>query len=166
MKRTKDLPESRRLYQYTIEITDLQAGSSRRVPLKSFRRVSLKTLKKSEVAEPPVDVLRFEDGDFQIEARDFEELRSRLREQYPDERYERRVHAKRDREAVDRREQAIEGLAKIYAEVALERLLAEAAADGGDAPSDRFGSGKSAGRNEEPADSEEPAEHSAEGGGE
>ena len=107
-----DRPERERVYRYEVEILEIASGTSRRVPLQAFRLIPIPRRKGEEVPASR-EVLRFTDGDFAIEADTFEEFRKRLREQYPDELYERRLHVWRDREAEERRAKALEGLVEI-----------------------------------------------------
>jgi hypothetical protein len=122
LKSLDERPEESRVYRYEVEIVDLPSGSSRRIALQSIRLVCLPR-KKGQVVEPPVDVLRFRDGDFEIEARSFEEFRERLRAQYPDDQYERRLHMWRDREAEERHEKALEELAGIFARAMVDEFM-------------------------------------------
>ena len=71
--------------------------------------------------------MRFVDGDFVLEASSWDEFRVRLRERYPDDRYERRLHVQRDREAEARREEAVQGLIELVAEAAANEVLREGA---------------------------------------
>lgn len=140
-----EVPESRRVYRYEVEITDLSSGSSHRVPL-SFqqvvlilpaarrRRSTLAAAAASQSPEPPEpipsrqpspDRIRCEDGEFVLEASTWDEFRARLRDRYPDGRFERRLHVQRDREAEVRREEAIQGLIKLIAEGIVEECLKE-----------------------------------------
>lgn len=112
------------MYRYDVELKELSSGNSRRVPLQVLRAIHIPT-KKGEVEKPPRDVLRLQDADFRVEAESFEELRALLRDRYPDERYERRLHTWRDLEAEARRDKALNELAAIIADAALKNLLEE-----------------------------------------
>ena len=81
---------------------------------------------------PPKELMRFVDGSFVLEASTWDEFRARLRDQYPDDRYERRLHIQRDREAEVRREEAFDGLIKVIVEAVVDDFLKEqmAAAEG------------------------------------
>ena len=148
MANADEVPENRRVFRYVVEITDLSSGSSHRVPL-SFQQVVLilpaarrrrrtsAAAAASQSPEPPepitsrqpsTDRIRFEDGEFVLEASTWEEFRARLRDQYPDDRFERRLHVQRDREAEVRREEAIQSLIKLIAEGMVDDLLKEQAA--------------------------------------
>jgi len=124
MSTDRDDPVDRRVYRYDVELKELSSGTSRRVPLQVLRAIHIPT-RKGEVEKPPRDILRLQDADFLVEADSFEELRSRLRDHYPDERYERRLHVWRDLEAEERRAKALNELAAIVADAALKKLLEE-----------------------------------------
>jgi hypothetical protein len=124
MNKDRDDPVDRRVYRYDVELKELSSGTSHRIPLQVLRAIHIPT-KKGEVEKPPRDFLRFQDADFLVEAESFEKLRALLRDRYPDERYERRLHAWRDLEAEERRAKALNELAAIFADAALKKLLEE-----------------------------------------
>ena len=142
-----DVPEDRRVYRCEVEISDLSSGVSRKVPLsfhhvialvprsrrpRRARAASAPTPASEQPTEerpcpPPKELMRFVDGSFVLDASSWEEFRARLRERYPDERYERRLHIQRDREAEWRREAAITALIQLVAEAAVNEVLKEVA---------------------------------------
>ena len=65
-------------------------------------------------------VLRVQDDSEILEADDFEKLRVQLRQKYQDDAYERTIHWERDIEAERRRERALNRLAKLMTETAVE----------------------------------------------
>jgi hypothetical protein len=67
--------------------------------------------------------LQLQDGTETWEAKTFDELRVRLREKYPDAAFERTLHYQRDREAEDRREKALNGLAELLAKAAVDKMI-------------------------------------------
>ena len=125
MAADSQVPESRRAYRYTVEIRALADESSRLLPLEVFAVIALKA-KGTATEEPSRQLLRLKDGEEILEAADLDELRIRLREKYPDSDYERRLHVQRDREAEERREAAIMGLARLLARAAVEEELRKA----------------------------------------
>lgn len=66
-----------------------------------------------------------EDDTESWEAKSFEELRARLREKYSDAAFERTLHCVRDREAEERRESALNELARIIAEQVVKEMIEE-----------------------------------------
>jgi hypothetical protein len=145
MRDADEMPESRRVYCCEVEITELSSGSSHRVPLSFHTAIALvpaarrprraRTAKASTPTSeqrlqvppvaPPKEFMRFVDGSVVVEASTWEEFRARLRDQYPDDRFERRLHIQRDREAEVRREEAINALIRFFAEAAFQKLLKE-----------------------------------------
>jgi hypothetical protein len=119
------MPEGRRAYRYTIEIRALADGSSRLLPPEVISVIAL-TAKGTATEKPSRQLLRLKDGEEILEAADLDELRIRLRDKYPDSDYERRLHVQRDREAEERREAAIMGLARLLARAAVEEELRKA----------------------------------------
>jgi hypothetical protein len=91
-------PESQRICRYWVEIRDLRDGSVRTLPLQAMKIVHL----GGERGDPPPhdeQVLRLQDDSTVIEAKDLDELAAHLRQRYPDETHERRLHCERDLEA-------------------------------------------------------------------
>jgi hypothetical protein len=124
MAKKDSITKSDHVYRHEIELLDLASGIARRVSLHAVRVIPLPTKKRRAVSSPR-EVLRFKDGDFEIEAETFESFRSRLREQYPDDRYKRRLPAWRDLEAEERRATALDGLIDILVEAVIEDLHKE-----------------------------------------
>ena len=94
----------------------------RKLPLTAGRLVFLKRGKKNEALPPDRELLRLQDDEETWEADTFDELKTRLREKYPDTAFERTLHYVRDHEAEERRERALDELASIFAKAAVERL--------------------------------------------
>jgi hypothetical protein len=113
------------IFRYWVEVRDLASGSVRRFPLTAVRLVCLKTGKKNEPGPPDRDVLRLRDDEETWEAETFDELRTRLRNKYPDAAYERTLHYMRDHEAEERRERAFNRLITILTKSAVDDLIAE-----------------------------------------
>ena len=74
---------------------------------------------------PSKELLQLQDGEERWEAETFEELRTRLRDKYPDDAFERTLHYVRDHEAEERRERALSGLISLLAKAAVDDLIAE-----------------------------------------
>jgi hypothetical protein len=89
------------------------------------RLVCLKIGKKNEPRPPDRDVLRLQDNEETWAAETFDELRTRLRNKYPDAAYERTLHYMRDHEAEERRERALNRLITILTKSAVDDLIAE-----------------------------------------
>lgn len=124
MTQAKDSSD-KRIFRYWVEVRDLKSGSVHKLPLTAVRLVCLKRGKTHEPLLPDRELLRLQDGDESWEASDFEELRTRLRDQYPDAAFERTLHYVRDHEAEERREQALNGLISILARKVVDDLIAE-----------------------------------------
>ena len=124
MKQAKRLSD-RQIFRYWVELRDLKSRSVRKLPLTAVKVICLKTGKKNEPLPPDKELLRLQDGEETWEASDFDELRTRLREKYPDGAFERTLHYVRDREAEERRERALNGLISILAKSAVDDLIAE-----------------------------------------
>jgi hypothetical protein len=120
-KRSSD----KRIVRYWVEVRELAIGSVRKLPLTAVRMVCLKSGKKNEPLAPDREVLRLQDGEDTWEAETFDELKTRPRDKYPDTAFERTLHTKRDREAEERRETALNGLISILAKRAVDDLIAE-----------------------------------------
>jgi hypothetical protein len=115
----------KKILRYWVEIRDLKSGSVRELPLTAVRLVCLKRGKKNERPLPDRELLRLQDGEETWEADTFDELRTRLRDEYPDAAFERTLHYVRDHEAEERRERALNGLISILAKSAVDDLIAE-----------------------------------------
>jgi hypothetical protein len=115
----------KRIFRCWVEIRELATGSVRKLPLTAVRMVCLKMGKKNEPLPPDREVLRLQDDEETWEAENFDELRTRLRDKYPDAVFERTLHYVRDHEAEERRESALNQLASIFAKQAVDDLIAE-----------------------------------------
>jgi hypothetical protein len=67
----------------------------------------------------------FQDDEETWEASDFDELRTRLRDRYPDTAFECTLHFVRDHEAEERRESALDGLISLLAKKVVDDSIAE-----------------------------------------
>ena len=83
-------------------------------------KICLARPKKNEAPIPNQELLHLKDGAETLEAKSFDELRAQLRDKYPDDAFERTLHFERDREAEERRERALNGLAQLLAEQVVE----------------------------------------------
>jgi hypothetical protein len=114
----------KQILRYWVEVRDLASGSVGKLPLTAVRLVCLKTGKKNEPPLPDREVLRLQDDKETWETSDFDELRTRLRDKYPDAAFERTLHYVRDHEAEERRERALNGLISILAKKVVDDLIA------------------------------------------
>jgi hypothetical protein len=117
----------KRILRYWVEVRELAGGSVRKLPLSAVRLICLKRGKKNEPPLPDREALRLQDGEDTWEASDFDELKIRLRDKYPDASFERTLHYERDHEAEERRERALNGLISILAKSVVDDLIAEEA---------------------------------------
>jgi hypothetical protein len=115
----------KRILRYWVEVRELASGSVRVLPLSAVRLVCLKRGKKNEPPLPDRELLRVQDDEETWEASEFDELKSRLRDKYPDAAFERTLHYVRDHEAEERRERALNGLISILAKKVVDDLMAE-----------------------------------------
>jgi hypothetical protein len=115
----------KRIFRYWVEVRELASGCVRKLPLTGVRLVCLKTGKKSDPLPPDRELLRLQDDDETWEVETFDELKTRLRDKYPDAAFERTLHFVRDREAEERRETALNELARIFAKAAVDNWIAE-----------------------------------------
>ena len=115
----------KKIFRYWVEVRDLARGSVRELPLTAVRLVCLKRGKKNEPLLPDRELLRLQDDEETWEVETFDELRTRLRNKYPDAAFERTLHYVRDHEAEERRERALNELARIFAKAAVDDLLSE-----------------------------------------
>lgn len=108
------------IFRYWVEVRKLQDDTIRKLPMIVVLMVPLVT---SKVNPKPSSrrVLRIQNNSEILEADNFESLRVQLRQKYPDDAYERTIHWERDIEAEERRERALNGLAKLMVDVAVER---------------------------------------------
>lgn len=115
----------KKIFRYWVEIRELANGAVRKLPLSAVRLICLKRGKKNEPSLPNRELLRLQDGDETWEASDFEELKTRLRDKYPDAAFERTLHYVRDHEAEERCETALNGLISILAKSVVDDLIAK-----------------------------------------
>jgi hypothetical protein len=114
----KKVPEQ--LFRYWVEIRKLDDDTVRRLPLTAAVMVPL--------VDPPMPskrLLRIRDEAGTLQAETFEELRLQLRQRYPDDGYVRTIHWERDIAAEQRRDRALNALAQLMAETAVEEALRE-----------------------------------------
>lgn len=111
--------------RYWVEVRELASGSVRKLPLTAVRLVCLKRGKKNEPPLPEKELLRLQDDAETWETATFGELRTRLRDKYPDTAFERTLHYVRDYEAEERRERALDGLMNILVERIVDDLIAK-----------------------------------------
>jgi hypothetical protein len=130
-KRKRDLPESKRIYRFWVELRDLRDGSTRDLPLSAVRRIHL-LRKKGEQQQPNQQVLRLQDDSVVLEGRDIDDIAAQLRQRYPDDTHERFLHRERDQEAEQRTEEALNGLIQLLAKAAVDEVLREQKAESGD----------------------------------
>lgn len=118
----KDVPEKDRILRYRVEILELKTGSVRALPLVGMVRVSLARL-KNESERPREEYLLLQDGPAPLEAKNLDNLGVQLRERYPDGEFERTLHWERDRQAEQRRAQAMNGLIQILAGAVVKEMI-------------------------------------------
>jgi hypothetical protein len=114
------------IYRYWVELRDLHTGTTRNLPLRLMHRVCLKA-GKGEPLPPDEQFLQLIDDSAVVEARDLEDLKTQLRQKYPDEAYERRLFYERDLDAEERTNRALDNLARIFSDGVVDDLLKEAA---------------------------------------
>jgi hypothetical protein len=115
----------KKILRYWVEVRELASGSVRKLPLTAVRLICLKRGKKNEPPLPDRELLRLQDDEETWEASDFDELRTRLRDKYPDAAFERTLHDVRDHEAEERHERALNGLIGLLAKKVVDDLIAE-----------------------------------------
>jgi hypothetical protein len=115
----------KQIFRCWVEIRELATGSVRTLPLTAVMKICLARGKKNEPPIPNEEVLQLKDGAETWEAKSLDELRARLREEYPDGAFERSLHYERDREAEERRERALSGLVDLLAKAAADELIEE-----------------------------------------
>lgn len=116
MRRTKKTSEDKHIFRYWVEIRELASGSVRKLPLTAVLKICLARHKKNQRPVPNEELLHLQDGNETFEGKSFDELRTRLRQKYPDAAFERTLHCERDREAEERRERALNGLIELIVE--------------------------------------------------
>jgi hypothetical protein len=124
----RDRPESQRRYRYWVEIRDLRDGAVRTLPLRVMRLVYLGG-KSDDPPRPDEQRLQLQDDSAVIEAKDIDELAVQLRDKYPDETHERRLHWERDLEAEQRYADALSSLIELLAKAVADDLLREQAGE-------------------------------------
>ena len=113
------------IFRYWVEVRELASGSVRKLPLTAVRVICLKRGKKNEPLLPDRELLRVQDEGETWEASNFDELKCRLRDRYPDAAFERTLHYVRDHEAEERRERGLNELIGILAKSVVDDLMAE-----------------------------------------
>jgi hypothetical protein len=127
----KELPESNRIFRYWVEVRELKSGSLRKLSLHAVANIPLiKDAKEAQRLRE--EILQLKDGSATLEAKSLDDLAAQLRQRYPDEAYQRTLHRERDREAEERRAEAMNGLIRILAEEAVNRVIAEETGEGAD----------------------------------
>jgi hypothetical protein len=119
----------KKILRYWVEVRELATSSVRKLPLTAVMLVCLKTGKKDESPLPDREVLRLKDDEETWEASDFDELKIRLRDRYPDAAFERTLHTMRDHEAEERRDSALHGLISLLAKSVVDEFVAEQSRD-------------------------------------
>src|SRR3984885_126428 len=113
-KSSAELPDSEQIFRYWVEVRDLTNGSVLNLPLSAVARIHIPR-KKNEAQRPREEILRLQDGSVILEAISLDDLAAQLRQKYPDSGYERTPHRERDREAEERRAEAMNQLNRIFA---------------------------------------------------
>ena len=127
-KKTKkdDIPTDRQCFRHWVELRDLHDGTVRELPVKVFQKIVLVAKDRYNVRKVPPEIsLEVQDIGRTWKASNIEDLRRQLREQYPDGAFERTLKCVRDPEAEERRESALNELARIFVDVAVREILAE-----------------------------------------
>ncbi len=114
-----ELPDAEQIFRYWVEIRDLTSGSVSNLPLNAFASIHIPR-KKNESQKPREEILRLQDGSAILEATSLDDLAAQLRRNTPDTGYERTLHRERDRDAEERRTEAMNQLIKILAEAAVK----------------------------------------------
>jgi hypothetical protein len=117
-----DLQDSEEIFRYWVEVRDLTNGAVRSLPLSAVARIHIPR-KKNEPQRPREESLRLQDGSAILEAISFDDLAAQLREKYQDSGYERTLHRERDREAEERRAEAMNQLIRFLAEAVVRDTL-------------------------------------------
>jgi hypothetical protein len=121
-KSSAEPPDAEQIFRYWVEVRDLTSGSVNNLPLSAFARIHIPR-KRKEAQKPREEILRVQDGSAILEAISLDDLATQLCQKYPDSRYERTLHRERDREAEERRAEAINQLIRILAEAAVKDIL-------------------------------------------
>ena len=120
----KELPENKKIFRYWVEVRELQSGSVRKLSLHGVAKIPI-IRDGIEAQRLREEVLQLKDGSATLEAKSLDDLAAQLRQRYPDEAYQRTLHRVRDGEAEERRAEAMNGLIRILAEEAVNRVIAE-----------------------------------------
>ena len=118
-KRDKELPGSEQIFRYWVEVLELKNGSVRILPLNAVAKIHIPR-RKNEAQKPTEEILQLKDGSATLEAKSLDDLATQLRERYPDEAYERVLRRERDREAEERRADAMNKLFEILVEAVVK----------------------------------------------
>jgi hypothetical protein len=121
-KRRAELPKGEQIFRYWVEVRDLTNGSVLNLPLSAVARIHIPR-KKNEAQKPKEEILHLQDGSAILEAVSLDDLAAQLRQKYPDSGYERTLHRERDRDAEERRAEAMNQLIKILAEAVVRDTL-------------------------------------------
>jgi hypothetical protein len=117
-----ELESPEQIFRYCVEVRDLTNGSALNLPLSAVARIHIPR-KKNEAQRPREEILRLQDRSAILEATSLDALAAQLRQKYPDGGYERTLHRERDREAEERRAEAMNQLIKILAEAVVKETL-------------------------------------------
>jgi hypothetical protein len=120
-----ELENREQIFRYWVEVRDLTNGSVLNLPLSAVARIHIPR-KKNEAQRPSEEILRLQDGSAILEATSLDDLAAQLRQKYPDSGYERTLHRERDREAEERRAEAMNQLIRILAEAVVKDTLNDA----------------------------------------
>jgi hypothetical protein len=120
-KRGKELQDNEQIFRYWVEIRELVNGSVRIRPLSAVARIHIPR-RRNEPQRPREDVLQLKDGSTTLEAKSLDDLVAQLRQRYPDGEYERTLHRERDREAEQRRADAINNLIEILVDAVVKDI--------------------------------------------
>ena len=121
-----DLPESRQIYRYWVEIRDVHDGATRKLPLSAMTRIHLCGRKKG----PPranEEFLELKDESTVMEGKDLDDIAAQLRQKYPDETHERFLRKERDYEAERRKAAAMNELIELLAQATVDTWMREQA---------------------------------------
>ena len=119
-KRDKKLPGSEQTFQYWVEVLELKNESVRILPLNAVAEILIPR-KKSEAQKPTAEILQLKDGSATLEARSLGAVATQFRERNSDEAHERILRRKRDREAEERRANAVNMLVETLAEAVVKK---------------------------------------------
>ena len=117
-----DPQDSEEIFRYWVEVRDSTNGAVRSLPLTAVARIHIPR-KKNEPQRPREEILRLQDGSAILEAISLDDLAAQLRQKYPDSGYERTLHRERDRDAEERRAEAMNQLIRILAQAVVKDIL-------------------------------------------